>query len=321
MMEKVVVLMSTYNGEQYIDEQVKSILNQKGINKEFELVLIIRDDGSTDETVNYLSKLAKVNDNVFIMGKLNINLGVKVSFFDLLNNAPEATLYFFSDQDDVWPKNKIERFIYHYNLLDEQGKKEPVGLYSDLWVADEFGESKSIKMSEMYDWSLNADYKYLSWNYRVTGAAFAINRSAQKLLNSLENNTINEINMHDSFISLIISVTGKLIKIDEPLLYYRQHANNVIGASHANKNIIQRFKLLFSTVEQLEKDNLLLMSWINDNEEEVKLNESKNYFKHFNRLRCSKSLIERLRSWRYLSANITLNKIKIVSFIKMIFDI
>ncbi|MGB2510916.1 glycosyltransferase [Leuconostoc suionicum] len=317
-MKKVVVLMSAYNGEKYIEEQINSILCQRGMNSLFHLSILVRDDGSTDGTEKILNKLS-ANNNVVILNKLTDNLGVKKSFFYLLNNAPEADLYFFSDQDDIWPQNKVERFFAHYDSLKKTDQNKAVGLYSDLWIADEFGKSTNVKMSEMYDWSRNADYQYLSWNYRVTGAAFAINSNTKNILSNLTENIIAKINMHDSFIGLIISTTGKLIEIDEPLLYYRQHESNVVGASHSSKSILQRIRLLLSTVERLENDNLLLLKWID--EEHPELNDGGDprfYFDHFKTLKYSRNLIKRVLAWKYLASNITLNKIRVVSFVKAV---
>lgn len=93
---KVIVLMSTYNGEKYLKEQIDSILNQVKV----EVFLMIRDDGSSDNTIAILKEYERQNRNIkIIKGK---NIGVGNSFMQLLYNSAEAEYYAFADQDDVW---------------------------------------------------------------------------------------------------------------------------------------------------------------------------------------------------------------------------
>ena len=98
--------MSTYNGEKYLREQIDSILNQDYP----EISLLIRDDGSTDGTVDILKEYAqKYRDIDYYVGE---NLGVQNSFFDLMKRADKRAYYYaFADQDDVWLPGKIKRAI------------------------------------------------------------------------------------------------------------------------------------------------------------------------------------------------------------------
>ena len=101
---KVIVLMSTYNGEQYIKEQIESILNQTYSNME----LYIRDDGSKDQTVAILKKYEQDGKLHFSQGK---NMGFINSFFEVMRTSGEADYYAWCDQDDVWLPEKIERAV------------------------------------------------------------------------------------------------------------------------------------------------------------------------------------------------------------------
>ena len=103
-MVSVNVLMSTYNGEKYLSQQIESIINQKG---NFDLRLIIRDDGSTDSTPEILEKYAKKYPKI-ISYYLEGNKGYNFAFFELLRFSPQADFYAFSDQDDVWIENKLD---------------------------------------------------------------------------------------------------------------------------------------------------------------------------------------------------------------------
>ena len=101
IMNKICVLMSTYNGDKYIIEQIESILNQKKVNVE----LLIRDDGSTDKTLEILEEYSKKYKNLkYYSGQ---NLKTARSFMDLLFRAGEYEYYSFSDQDDVWDLDKL----------------------------------------------------------------------------------------------------------------------------------------------------------------------------------------------------------------------
>ena len=104
MENDVVVLMSTYNGEKYIKEQIDSIFAQTYQGR---ITILIRDDGSSDATKETVQALAKsdLRDVVFIEGE---NCGPQKSFLNLIQSAPEASWYFFADQDDVWDDDKIE---------------------------------------------------------------------------------------------------------------------------------------------------------------------------------------------------------------------
>lgn len=104
-METVCVMMSTYNGEKFLERQIDSILDQKEVNIE----LIIRDDGSNDATCKIIQKYIEKHKNIQVY--FGINLGYERSFFDLMLKAGEYKYYAFSDQDDVWDDFKLKKAI------------------------------------------------------------------------------------------------------------------------------------------------------------------------------------------------------------------
>lgn len=95
--KSVQVVMSTYNGEKYLKEQIDSILSQEGV----DVRLYIRDDGSSDRTTDILASYQE-HKNVKI--EKGNNLGFAKSFLTALDECDEADYYAFSDQDDVWEK-------------------------------------------------------------------------------------------------------------------------------------------------------------------------------------------------------------------------
>lgn len=109
--KKVAVILSTYNGERFVREQLDSILNQTY--KNFEIV--VRDDGSSDNTVNIIKEYQKNNKNITLYERENV--GFVKSFFELLKLA-DADYYSYADQDDIWIENKIELAVQELNKLD-----------------------------------------------------------------------------------------------------------------------------------------------------------------------------------------------------------
>ena len=121
-MTTVQVLLSSYNGEKYIREQLDSILAQEGVN----IQLLIRDDGSTDGTNSILTEYEQRCDNISVI--YGINVGVIQSFFLLLEQAGSYPYIALADQDDVWLKQKLKRAI-------EKIKKEENNIRKPLTLA------------------------------------------------------------------------------------------------------------------------------------------------------------------------------------------
>lgn len=136
-MPKVSIILSAYNGEKYIDAQIKSLLEQEYPNIE----IYVRDDGSTDSTVNILEKYVQEGKIHLIKGK---NIGFCESFFVLLKMCKEGEYWSFCDQDDIWKKDKIKRAVEH--LEGQKDKNEvPLLYYSLSRMIDEKGRDLGIQ--------------------------------------------------------------------------------------------------------------------------------------------------------------------------------
>ena len=110
-MKEVTILLSTYNGEKYLEEQLESITSQKGVSTK----IIVRDDGSSDRTCDILDTWKEKSALTWYRGE---NIGPAQSFMDLLRNAGDACYYAFSDQDDFWLSDKMQTAVSKLESYD-----------------------------------------------------------------------------------------------------------------------------------------------------------------------------------------------------------
>lgn len=235
------VAMCTYNGERFIESQLCSILNQTVPVDE----VIVCDDCSTDNTIKIVKRIARENHtpiHIYINKK---NIGCTRNFEKAIRLC-KGNIIFLSDQDDVWMPNKVDVFIKWFEknptmnvvfgdafLIDEQGKlikksQIPYLLNSEdssnepmlLWIDSGFSKLSQKQFDRNYALEL-----WLQMN-RATGATMAFRKSFIECINfSVGDKEI----LHDCILSMHALVTNSLGYIIEPLIGYRQHANNVIG--------------------------------------------------------------------------------------------
>lgn len=241
-MEKVDILLATYNGEKYLVEQLESILSQTYS----DFRLLISDDCSTDGTRKILEEYKNKDDRIqlFFQGK---NLGV-IKNFEYLLKKVENDYYMLSDQDDIWKNNKIEKSI------EKLKNSESDLVYSDLEVVDE-------KLNVTYEsyWKLKGIYKKIKkynnfealyLNNFITGCTILSKKEYIKDILPLPNTS--KFVLHDYWISLILSQKGKISYIEEPLIKYRQHKNNKIGSKKQSDSLrsIDEIRELFIKVKK-----------------------------------------------------------------------
>ena len=240
-MEKVDILLATYNGEKYIREQIDSILNQTY--KEFRL--LISDDGSNDGTRDILNEYKAKDDRIEIFMQEE-NLGV-VKNFEFLLKKVEAKYYMFSDQDDIWKNEKIEKSL---NKIEEGFDL----VYTDLEVVDE-----NLNVTYESYWKLKGIYKKIKkynnfeslyLNNFITGCTVISKKELIDSFMPLPN--ISKFVLHDYWISLVVSQNGKIAYIEEPLIKYRQHKNNKVGSKKKTDELksIDEIRSLFIQVKK-----------------------------------------------------------------------
>ena len=127
----IAILMATYNGEQFIREQLDSLFAQTYT----DWTLFVRDDGSTDNTISIIECYQKEHHNIVIIDNEGKNLGPFMNFMDLLQKV-DSPLYMFIDQDDVWLPHKIENEIAAFRSLNCD-ETTPGLVFTNLQLVDE----------------------------------------------------------------------------------------------------------------------------------------------------------------------------------------
>ena len=234
-MKRVTVLLSTYNGQKYIKEQIDSILNQKRV----DVNIVIRDDGSTDETKNILNGYHKDSRIKWFEGS---NKGCARSFLELIYLCDENTEYYaFSDQDDYWLEKKLYRAI---EKLDKFSQEENSLYYSFTKRVGGNLEEISNPFKKVYHVER---FPGVILAPSAAGCTMVFNR---KLLESLKKYRPGYLWMHDAWVLGVCGAVGGNIYYDaESYILYRQHENNVIG--NINKMKLSFFQLLKSRLRKL----------------------------------------------------------------------
>lgn len=258
---KVSILLATYNGEKYLREQIDSLLNQTYQ----DFYLYISDDMSSDNTVSIIKEyVARYPEKIFFLKKEKASGCPQGNFFYLLNNV-QSDLYLFCDQDDVWTNDHVEIFIKKYVSLSEKEKNIPILIHSDLTVVDselKIIHKSFLKMQKLPKKTFKRVY-YISNN--VTGCVSLINNALKQIgLHNYELliQNIKYIKMHDNFFALIASIFGKKIFINKTTNFYRQHDNNICGATKP-RSIVSKIRSINEIIK-------LHNSFLNKNREIIK---------------------------------------------------
>lgn len=224
--KKICILMASYNGSAYIEQQIASVQAQTLT----EWILLVRDDGSTDNTREILRRLAGEDSRISILESNDkVPLGSAQNFGRLMLAGLETNslIFFFCDQDDVWEPNKLQ--IQVAAFPSQGAESSSLLVYSDLSVVDQQLELIHPSMNRFMALDLNPAHPIISLVSRnfVTGCAMACNRTLLEMALPVPLEAI----MHDWWLALVAAGTGSIEFIDRPLLKYRQHQSNVVGAT------------------------------------------------------------------------------------------
>lgn len=216
--KNILVMMSAYNGEKYIEDQIKSILEQTiGI----QVHLRIRDDGSNDDTIRVIQRAAdKYGDRIEVIKGENI--GYNASFFALINGADGYDYYALSDQDDIWLPSKLEAAI---KALECEDVNMPLLYASTSFLVDDslvpYGQTRRKQRP------------FTIYNTAIQnicpGHTQVFNNALLKIIQD-EDVDGDRVYVYDSWITSHAVLYGKVIFNNSSFTYYRQHKGNELGS-------------------------------------------------------------------------------------------
>lgn len=240
---RFLILMSTYNGEQFLIEQIDSILKQNDV----DVFILIRDDGSQDKTVEILKQYEEKHPNQISL-VLGENLGFSGSFHELTKIASEKYTfqfdYFaFSDQDDIWLPNKL-KVAGDYLKQNDLNKNIPILYCSNLDVVDE--ELHKLRIMRNFEHFDRATSFVVCM---ATGCTCVFNAVA---LNQFANTFNVKLYFHDYWMYLMSLYGGRVIYDKHSYILYRQHGKNVIGLKKAS--LLYRLKKIMTLARKKGKN-------------------------------------------------------------------
>lgn len=255
---KVLVIMSTYNGEKFLKEQIDSILAQTGV----DVTLHIFDDCSKDNTQEIAREYEKENNNVFVhVNEKNKNF--TYNFLDALfsfKDNQDYDYFAFSDQDDYWLENKLSSAV---NKIKETGK---CTMYSsNLKVVDSKLEYLGYNMME-------DNYKFKHYDIAckniVTGCTIVFDNAFKNLVTK---HYPENIYLHDYWLALVAVYTKTAHYVYDPCpdyILYRQHGSNLIG-SDKGVNFIGFLRSLLSKQDPIKSTNNLVKRYYELYQDEI----------------------------------------------------
>lgn len=266
------ILMATYNGERYIEQQLESILNQSETNWR----LLIRDDCSQDNTRQIIQKYQiKYPEKIIFVPSTESSGSAMNNFFKLLDYA-ENEYIMFADQDDVWKPDKIAVTFSKMQEMEKQyGREIPLLIHTDLCVVNERLETINSSIFTLQDMNYRQDRlnNLLATNI-VTGCTMLFNQALLELLGKKPANAV----MHDMWIALVAAAFGKIGFVNKATILYRQHDSNANGTKNVKslKYIIDDIRDISSISKSLDlhyqQANEFLNIYKNNlSEEQIKL--------------------------------------------------
>ncbi|MDG2979017.1 glycosyltransferase family 2 protein [Latilactobacillus curvatus] len=242
MTKKIAILLSTYNGERFLEEQIESIIKQS--NQQW--TLYVRDDGSTDKTLDILGRYQADDRIQWINENKPQNLRVIGSFLKLLEST-EADYYMFCDQDDVWLPDKVQVTLDKMLTLEAENNQQPILVHTDLRIVNQDLKATSESMIKTQNLDPLPSFGRLLVQNSVTGCTMMINQNLKDRCVGLD---FTKIRMHDWWFALVASAFGTIGYVPQATILYRQHGDNEVGAKNSLSELMSR-KHVFAQTKQM----------------------------------------------------------------------
>ena len=223
----IFILLATYNGEHYLPKLLASLAEQTTSNWQ----LWIRDDGSTDKTRSLIETAAQQDPRIHLLQDRHGNLGAKANFALLTQAAlgAGAPYFAFCDQDDVWHPEKLEQLRACVQETEAQkGLDTPLLACCDLEIVDATLTPLApshYALAGVAPWT-RSDVTWLFFHNVIPGCAMLGNRALLKTATPQPETAV----MHDWWYALVAATCGEVLWLPTPLVRYRQHSTNTIGA-------------------------------------------------------------------------------------------
>lgn len=228
MNDRIEIFLASYNGSKYIEQQITSILGQTYQN----IHLIIGDDCSTDSTVSILEDFKKRFPDKITIYPRKTNVGI-VRNFSFLMEISEAEYMMFSDQDDIWFPDKVEKTYLKMKELEKQwGNDKPLMVFTDAQVIDD--EGNLIAPSDLESKRVNPNRSDKLNRILLQSGAIGCTMMFNRALCNLSTPLPYETYVHDFWLCLVCAGMGKSAFIKEATMKYRQHRNQYVGSKEYN---------------------------------------------------------------------------------------
>ena len=240
------ILLPTYNGAIYIRQQLDSIISQTYS----EWQVIVRDDGSSDNTIEIVKEYISKYPLKFSLIEDNLgNQGVSGNI-DILMHKSAADYFMFCDQDDIWETNKIETCMQAMIKLEIENPAKPILVCSDACCIDDNKIiCKSFFESQKFIDTTDSLYKMLALNI-VQGSTALMNHYVREVVSFIPKDCL-----HDAWVACIVKYYGVVLYLHQPLLRYRQHQNNVVGALNLGpRYFFAKIRNIYNLVKRYKKN-------------------------------------------------------------------
>lgn len=263
--EKIAILLSTYNGEKYITEQLQSLLNQPLQ----AFTIYIRDDGSVDNTLKICQRFRQLNPSKIVITEDNKgNIGARRSFEALLCSI-ESTYYMFCDQDDVWLSHKVSDSLefFESKLIDDD---KPMLIYTDAMIVDSELAVMHASLINYQGKNPNLTFKNSIFNGVALGCTIFFNYALREVACPISEHAV----MHDSWITKVAITVGEVHYLEVPTIQYRQHDNNVYGLKKSK--FLEKLKFSKQTITNsrgylVYKETVEILDRFSYSEEQIQL--------------------------------------------------